>query len=1749
MKTRIIALFAGLLAVLPMTSAWGYGYSYTATLTGKAEPTGAGIVYASETLDGAKAKSNAESYTKSGSTEDDGDVSGTLYAYAVPNVGYKFDGWMDADGSDGDTCSVSFTCTSKSKTSSKTVTARFSPLDYAPFSVTLLPLDPVWTGSVKAELVAPSTGDLANRTNIAIVNFTAMEDKKKISSDGNYYKYYRWYRQVGDSRETIVEAPKMTFTESYTADVTIGVEFIRIETVNLTCLAPKNGVYSFTASGGSEQAVGADGLTVSIPDVAIGTLSASPDFGYEISRWYKIVEGETTYFGEGKTSVDVEFGKHASVGVEFVARPRVAVNIDDDSAADVSVSVKNDFEETATGFVGFDSATATFTTSAQADKQPRWWCRASGAAEKKYLSYERSFTWTFSDDVEIGVDFVTTDNSLATVLNDVTSGTVVLEKDMEVPYGTTLTIPQGVEVEIPSGVALFVDGTLNVEGSIVGAGALLTCGKLLTQTGDGMSPRNPYDTVRYWVTTEVTANAGVTSGKWVGISSNHVTVIRGDGVAIRKEYAQAPQYITCTVDSRVAANHVTAISDMSTSASMLTSLTTPPSDVAKLLNEDAAASIHMLLSDGVDINGPQDSNKNKRVYFQGLIDCAGHSMTVKAASANGFTSSQFTAVFVNGKSVSLTPSKALQNSHMRFCNCDSITMSNIGDHAYCQYVDCNLKSISYKSVTSTTYVSKGKAVAKFYGGKYDYPFSLDYDSATDKDYYTEVYAGGFASKPDSKWIATTLQSSHEFYQHDDGYWYLEPKRDPSVASVAFGSGTKKCETLSEAFACLQTSGEVTITMLKNTTLDEPVSVAQGQTLRIVLNGCRITAPKGFVKNNGGTVLIHEEGNLLKIAGVTSTGGPIVESIAGTTDICYGDYVGDFRVDGGIVTMHHGNFNGAFIKGAEGDIDLRGGKFTIGSGADKLIRDGFVAVLRNNTYHVGMAPTPYVIISDYKGIGNHYEMTAMQDDKKSEFLSKCNMARSGFESDAKWYEMSEMNAAYGHFIDMGFIDIVAEFDRDIQVGGLSFSTKIAGFTVDSQNDEVIVANVPTRMLSPRISESSKQISYERFVNDGTEHKWDTLTAGLGDKEGRYAGTICKLSAEVWHFKDTSKKNSYGNPILTDNQYTIFEILSIRFVFGAGDNVAMIREADAPVAFYSTLQGAIDDKDENDGMAIMLCNDCNEDATVGKACTIDTNGFRFDGELTPAEGFDMVENGGVYTFTAKPDNSVARIEDDKYGSLADAVAAANAKGGNVTITLLADVAENVCLNHGVSIETDGWKCAGTVSAAEGCRVDLASGVYTCTRTEVAKVGSAYYVTLAAAVEAASADAEIVLIGDCDECVTVGKVCTIDESETAFSGAVAAADGYSVGKSGKKWIVTAAKSTTAITVAVVEDPERPSEAKNVEIVVDEATVGRLQEQKVDVTTIKIEEKKSDGKDVATVEVDGERVEASVSDGLVSVQIVDSKAKPVADLTETMNGKTFEAAVAEQNTGVYQQTKVIEVKGEKIQVVDEDKTPISVIREKSVEETVMLSVPGTKDRNGNAITFDNMFLTPPEAGDQIKLSDANGGFRYWKFGDGKWNPFGSSSDKKNDGTYELTPGMAFWYTKVTPDRSVSVVAAYEEVTTPILAVPTQEDATEKWNMIVNVNANEAVNLNDIVDAQQPDEVKNDTVIVPVEGGLQRNYTIGKDNKWGYNKAKVVIRNGMKFMVNEWKSDDATIPRGKGFWYVSGGGKPTIDWYRKGTK
>ena len=219
MNTRIIALFAGLLAVLPMTSAWANSFTATPTLTGASNPTGAGLVYVSaSSADDAKT-SGKTSVQGSQSSNDNGDAfTMTLYASASPNEGYEFVDWTGATRSNGQSCEVDFAVSSSSKSPSKTVTANFRKRTYDAFKVT-------FDAPVGGTIEVSDDSDHSGMDAISACSYNQVVKLTLKAVELEKYAFTGWYAKDAAGNETSLGTDAQT-TYSTTASVTLGAHFV-----------------------------------------------------------------------------------------------------------------------------------------------------------------------------------------------------------------------------------------------------------------------------------------------------------------------------------------------------------------------------------------------------------------------------------------------------------------------------------------------------------------------------------------------------------------------------------------------------------------------------------------------------------------------------------------------------------------------------------------------------------------------------------------------------------------------------------------------------------------------------------------------------------------------------------------------------------------------------------------------------------------------------------------------------------------------------------------------------------------------------------------------------------------------------------------------------------------------------------------------------------------------------------------------------------------------------------------------------------------------------------------------------------------------------------------------------------------------------------------------------------------------------------------------------------------------------------
>ena len=137
-----MALVAGLLAVLPMSSAWASSTTtYYAALKAAVSSTGGGKVYAGTSNSAGTYAATSTSDSQNSTTKD---ASKTFYAFAQADSGYEFAGWSDTDGGTANNTdnprkvTVSCSSTDSTKPTTTTLYANFSKLKLESFGITFV---------------------------------------------------------------------------------------------------------------------------------------------------------------------------------------------------------------------------------------------------------------------------------------------------------------------------------------------------------------------------------------------------------------------------------------------------------------------------------------------------------------------------------------------------------------------------------------------------------------------------------------------------------------------------------------------------------------------------------------------------------------------------------------------------------------------------------------------------------------------------------------------------------------------------------------------------------------------------------------------------------------------------------------------------------------------------------------------------------------------------------------------------------------------------------------------------------------------------------------------------------------------------------------------------------------------------------------------------------------------------------------------------------------------------------------------------------------------------------------------------------------------------------------------------------------------------------------------------------------------------------------------------------------------------
>ena len=750
-----LTLMAFLLAILaPMMQVWAGGTDYYAALRVQlsSNSTGRGKVYASSS-----SSENTSSYGTSASsatgktTSKSSPVSVSLYAFAKAGYGYKFSGWSKTDN--GTVESNSSVNPYEVKISTSDTSSSPTPVNYYavfvpnPDSYTLTLNNP--EGLASYTVTAPSgfSTDLSHGGNATVYKGDQYTFKYTLVDDS--YDFINWTVN-GDVKTTA------SITVTISTATTIKLTLKKKVTYYATCQGSVGGTYkanSTTVSGSDQELSNFGSVTVSLSNPVANT-------GYVFYGWYILhsngVKEYLSYYtsastGEKKENITVgaEFREVQDSTVNFVAPAdgKIAYAISGGNSGEVDGANKSE--------TVLADADVTLTATSDIESRRAKWYVKDESDEKVYFSIDNPLTKKFSSSVTLGVDFIPANTNIVNAIElaqNHESKTAMLTSDAEIVLGTSVEIPSGITIDL-GGHTLYVDGALTVKGTLTG-GTVSECKKLLKQTGDGLSPCNPYGSIKYWKTAHATPSASIT---WDGEKAMHVTIMRGDGVDIRKVYTGSPAVLKCKADATIAVNHITSITSTDSSKTRTDDgLTCPNSkDPLSLTKNQKETDILLIVDSGVSITGKVKNNDSQSRYlYQGVVDCAGYDcggMTTK-------THFDHIVTYLNGGTVTVANNVNVQNSTLRFCNCKSVTgMGKARNTPHYYFYDCELTLGTF----STSGDSSDSVGVCFLGGKYSYGFG----GATDKE-KSRIYSGAFKDKPDKdKWVLEDLKSTMSFWKY------------------------------------------------------------------------------------------------------------------------------------------------------------------------------------------------------------------------------------------------------------------------------------------------------------------------------------------------------------------------------------------------------------------------------------------------------------------------------------------------------------------------------------------------------------------------------------------------------------------------------------------------------------------------------------------------------------------------------------------------------------------------------------------------------------------------------------------------------------------------------------------------------------------------------------------------------------------------------------------------------------------------
>ena len=550
-----------------------------------------------------------------------------------------------------------------------------------------------------------------------------------------------------------------------------------------------------------------------------------------------------------------------------------------------------------------------------------------------------------------------------------------------------------------------------------------------------------------------------------------------------------------------------------------------------------------------------------------------------------------------------------------------------------------------------------------------------------------------------------------------------------------------------------------------------------------------------------------------------------------------------------------------------------------------------------------------------------------------------------------------------------------------------------------------------------------------------------------------------------------------------------------------------------AKYSSLANAVNaakwKATATTSVTVVMLQDSNENVALPEGVIVDKNGHAFGGNWSLPTGYAAVSEGSTVRAEI---GYAAVIGTAKYDTLKAAVAVA-ADGDAIRVVKDCSAEGEIVIAREITVNAGAFVGDGQLKAdaVNGFAISVENGIYKVVNARVAQIGEDYYTSLEDAIDAvADVPAVITLLKSCDEIVVVGKACTFEivAGDHEFTGDILAVDGYAVSVS----------DAGVWTVAKVES-----------VVLDEEIVVKVGEGLVSAVTEEVVEE--------TGTTDAEAVQAKLIEKIAEAEVVGTGlAKVSVEGGKKTIVKAIDAQeVTQQETGLYQATTLKNVDDvETVPVLNKEAEMKAVVSDTTKEKSLILAIPGET-------TVAAAIASEPVDGDTIAYYGEGGAEHMWVRVKGNWVASGESGEAES---FPLPAGAAIRYVRSdNNDKPVTVVTPYKSEGEVKVEIKEEGwNVVANPNVGEPFDLNKITPTTAKVTSQ---ELEKDKIVVPMGGQSERVYTY-KNGQWGYaSTEKVPLANGMTMLKKVHKTGDSKVPGGKGFWFFSSeeSTKPTIQW------